>query len=784
MIRFSPRLAPIPFPLRACLAAIALSVGGTALAQGTAAAPKPAIPPAPSAPVKPATPAKPPVEETPAVIPSVTVEAERPTNRIDRQVYDVKADVGSTNASAADALANVPSVAVDPDGTVSLRGSTNVQILIDGKPSAMLQGENRGAALNAMPSDDIESIEVINNPGAQFGNEGGGGPILNFVMRRNRRAGGLGTVNANVGTGGRYNAAANGSYNEGLFSYQGGINVRHDGRDTVAAVARQRINPVAGTITRSTQDAVSKGLNDSAGLNAGMGYNLGDNDKLSAAASYAKRSNDNQAVDRYITFGLNDAATTDYRRESERNGDSVNWGWNVRHEHKGDSSGEILKTDLRMSSSTNRSDSRFANIYAIRPAGTVNPDNRQQRLQANKITDLTGDYELPIERSIVKAGYKASLNQGVFDTDFDNIDPATGTEVPNVARINRFEVDETNYALYGSYQHRFNERWGVLGGMRAEYTRMDIHQVTTSIKEVNTSFSWVPSAYVSYKASDQTNVRLSYSRRIRRPNPNDLNPFVVYLDELNVSSGNPNLRLSQSDGVELGFDTQFGIVDTNLRLYARKEKDLISERRYFIEDNVLLTTRDNLNSNTTSGVEFTFNAKVSKTLSVNAGGNFGRFEQDQINLNGQAFRRAVTSLTLRARANWQVTPEDVLQVTMNGQGRTLFGQSVREPYAIANFSYRRTLTPRLNLALNVQDAFESNKFKSATDTDILKDRSLRRFEGRVIYIGLAYRLGGITPQPRGQRPEGQRPDGQQRQGPGIQRRGPGQQGNPNEPSSI
>jgi hypothetical protein len=105
---------------------------------------------------------------------TVTVTANRPTNRIDRQSYDVKNDVSSTNASAADALGNVPSVAVDPDGTVTLRGSTNVQILIDGKPSAMLQGDNRGPTLNALPAEDVESVEVINNPGAQFGTEGGG----------------------------------------------------------------------------------------------------------------------------------------------------------------------------------------------------------------------------------------------------------------------------------------------------------------------------------------------------------------------------------------------------------------------------------------------------------------------------------------------------------------------------------------------------------------------------------------------------------------------------------
>ena len=200
-------------------------------------------------------------QESAPVVPEVTVSAERPTNRIDRQVYDVKSDVSSTNGSAADALNNVPSVAVDPDGSVTLRGSSNVQIMVDGKPSAMLQGDNRGPALQALAADDIESIEVINNPGAQFGNEGGGGPILNLVMRRNRRPGGMGAVNLNAGVKGRYNGGVNGTYNTGRLTLQGGLSLRHDGRDEIATSWRERIDPVTGAVSRSEQTGSRRGLN-------------------------------------------------------------------------------------------------------------------------------------------------------------------------------------------------------------------------------------------------------------------------------------------------------------------------------------------------------------------------------------------------------------------------------------------------------------------------------------------------------------------------------------------
>jgi hypothetical protein len=196
-----------------------------------------------------------PAQPEPVEITSVTVAAERPTGRIDRQVYDVKSDISTSNGTAADALNSVPSVAVDPDGSITLRGSSNVQILIDGKPSAMLQGDNRGATLNALSAEDIDSIEVINNPGAQFGNEGGGGPILNLVMRRNRKPGGFASVNGNAGTAGRYNSSVSGSYNEGYWGFQGSAHVRHDGRNAHGDSVRDRIDIRNGAPTHGEQQS-------------------------------------------------------------------------------------------------------------------------------------------------------------------------------------------------------------------------------------------------------------------------------------------------------------------------------------------------------------------------------------------------------------------------------------------------------------------------------------------------------------------------------------------------
>ena len=674
---------------------------------------------------------------------TVTVSGNRPTNRIDRQVYDVKSDVSASNGSAADALNNVPSVGVDPDGTLTLRGSTNVQVLIDGKPSAMMQGDNRGATLNSLPAEDIESIEVINNPGAQFGNEGGGGPILNIIMKRNRKPGGYGALNANAGSAHRHNEALSGSYNSGRFGVQGGANFRHDGRNSVAQADRTRFDQLTGLGAHSTQASRSTGLNDAAGFNSALSYNLGDKDTLGANLAYAHRSNDQAAEDRYVNFGQDDIADSDYLRTTRRSGTSENYSWGARFDHKGEINGELAKFDLRVSSAINASDSAYANAFSIRPAGVFDSRNLQGNRTETHIADFTGDYERPGEQGFLKLGYKVSRHQNGFDTRYTNIDPATIAETPNALRSNRFELDEGNLALYGSYQLRLNENWGVLAGLRAEYTRMNIAQLTSAVEAANHYINYIPSFFVSYKASERTNIRFSYAHRIRRPNANDLNPFVVYRDEFNVSSGNPNLKPTETDSYELGYETRFGTLDTNLRGYYRKDRGLISERKVFISDTVLLTTRDNAGDNRAGGLEFTVSGKLLPKLSINTSGNLAYTEQRIFSaLTGQYTQRSANSLSGRARFNYQASEQDQLQLSLNSQGKTLSGQGYRQPNYTANLSFRHLLTPALSLVVNVTDVFNSNRIETITDNDLLRETNIRRYDGRVMYVGLSYRLGG------------------------------------------
>ena len=697
-------------------------------------------------------------------ITSVTVAAERPTNRIDRQVYDVKSDAASSNSSAADALNNVPSVNVDPDGSLTLRGSSNVQVYVDGKPSAMLQGDNRGPALQSIPADDLDSVEVINNPGAQFGNEGGGGPIINLVMKRSRKAGGFGVANANYGTAGRYNSALSGTYNEGLWGFQGGVNVRHDGRNSIGDTVRDRIDPRTGALSHSAQQSQSSGLNDNAALNGGVTYNLGANDTLGAQVAYSQRTNDGRSTADYLSTEDGGNVTDNYQRRTVREGESKNYSWNARWDHKGDEPGETFKMDLRVSTATNDSDSAYRNSYVVVPPTGSQLDSTQKNRNRTEIIDFTGDYEATLFGGVSKLGYKIIQNRNDSSVDYTNIDPITQLGSPNALRSNAFDMKETIYAVYGSYQMRLNELWGLQAGLRAEYTDMQIDQLTSQVAAGNSYTNLIPSFFATYKMSENSQMRFAYAHRLRRPNAQDLNPFVVYRDELNVSSGNPKLKPAQTDSFEVGYETRLFGLETNLRGYFRDEKDSILDRKYFISDTVLLTTRENAGSTRSGGMEFTLTGKLLPTLTLNLSGNVARFEQSVLEMNGDQTTRTASSLSGRLRLNWQATSSDMLQAAVQAQGKMLTGQGYREPNTTLNLTWRHAITPQLAFMINATDVFDSNKMSTITDTYALRERSLRQFDGRIVYVGLSYRFGGSAGMQREGAPDGMR-------GPGM--RGPG-----------
>jgi outer membrane receptor protein involved in Fe transport len=547
---------------------------------------------------------------------------------------------------------------------------------------------------------------------------------------------------------------------------QGGVNVRHDGKDSITETERDRIDPRTGVDQHTVQTGSSTGLNDMAGARGQLTYNLGQDDTLEANAGYLKRDIDNTSQARY-TIANNGVPYSDYLRTSTRKGENKNSTWGARWDHKGARIGELFRMDLRVSNTDNSSDVRAVNDYLYSAPRTIDPGMPFAGLDATslqdaatkiRIVDYTGDYETPLASgAIVKLGYKIIDTDSRFDNRYFDIDPATAAVLANARLTNAFEVDERDAAVYGSYQWKVSERWGALVGLRTEYTHMDLDQVTTGDNIVNTYLNWIPSAFATYKLGADSNLRFAYAHRIRRATGQQLNPFVVYQDELNVSSGNPKLKPVQTDSFEIGYETRAGALNANLRAYYRADRDMIRSRQVALSDTVLLTTLENGGSNRAGGLEFTLSGKLTPKLTINTSGNLAYTQQEQIDILGAEYKRTASSLTVRGRVNYQLTPEDMLQVMVNAQGKTLAGTGYREPMATLNLSYKRSLTPSLSLVANVSDVFRSQKMETVTDTTYLKQHTLTRYAGRTAYIGLSYRFGGV---------QGARREGREGHGPG------------------
>ncbi|MFC5547310.1 TonB-dependent receptor domain-containing protein [Massilia aerilata] len=749
--------ASSPFASKAIPAAIALlllsvNAGAQTAPADATPAPAAAAKPAPKAEAKTAVKAEPPQAD--GQIATVNVVSERQTNRVDRQVYDIKNDASTAGASIGDVLNNVPSVNVDPNGTVRLRGSERVTVLVDGKPTAQLQGENRAAAINALPAENYESVQVINNPGAEFGNEAGGGPILNLISRRYTKPGGNGSLASTVAPGGRGNAFANGSYSAGYASVNGSLNLRRDGNDLDTEQVREAIDPQTGAVSRLRQDSHSQGVNTFVQAGVGGRYNYNEHDTVTASLSVNKRGNDSESNQHFTDFRTGQAPVVDYRTRRNTDGDALNHEIVTGFERRFAADGEALKVDLRHSSNDNSADTStlYQNAPTSCACGPVLRDYAQDVDTRVRLTDLSTDYSGKAGPGFLNTGARWQRTQQTADNRYLFLNGG-GLDT---RRSNLFELDQKVLAVYGTYEMPLNKLWSFKSGLRVERTDQDLDQVTTGIQATNQYTSYLPSLFLTYKLGPNSNLRLSYADRISRPNSGELNPFVNYANDYYVSSGNPRLHAVKLHSLELGYETKImGLAPASVRAYLRRESDVITERRVFLDANTLLTTRENLGDRRAGGIEFSLMGMIPPNWKPGGfkmpnirfmfNGNWGFIEQDRVGplgLTGE--KRSSPSLQLQGGGQWMINPDNTLNLFGFRQGKLLSGEGYREPFGMMTLAFEHKFDKRLSLNIRANDVLNSTGQKFRIETDTLRDRTDTTVHQRRIYVGLRYTFGGVT----------------------------------------
>lgn len=679
---------------------------------------------------------------------TVTVTGVKQPNKIDRQVYDNTKDIDSASGTAADALNKVPSVNVDVDGKVSLRGNSNVQVLVDGKPSAMMSGDNRAGALQSMSSGDISSVEVMTNPGAAFGSEGTGG-IINLVMKKNRRPGKSGAIIVNVGDG-RYNGSLTGSYNKGKLTLSGGLNYRHDVRLSRSSSTLQALD-TSGNVTSDTeQSGLSTNKFNNFSTNGGIDYNLSDNDSIGAQINYSKRDLNSESTGSYARVSA--SGNSAYTRTSQTTGPHEDAMLDLNWTHTGDTPNESLKTDLRVARSDGYALTDSLNTYTM-PSSATASDSKHQ---ANDLYDsvFSLDYNRMVGQDTLTAGIQITHDDNAFNN--------TATGAGAAGLTSDFTYQQTLSAAYITYQKNLGEKWIVQGGLRAEALDLDTLEALSNTAS-HTKYTKVsPSAFATYTLSPTAKLRFSYSHRLQRPGAQDLNPFKVYVDPQNVSTGNPDLRPAETDSFEAGYEYSKGPTSYQVRAYYRKNDHAITSYSYFLSPDVLLTTKQNYGAGDASGLEVNYNGKLTKKLSLAANANLVYTTLTTPQIVGT---QRATTVSGRISFDYAATLKDRFQFMYFSSGKQLTGQGYRSPFMMGNLSYRHVITPKASLIVTVNDPFKTAKFKTVTNTDNVYSEQTRSLQGPTVMIGLSYTLGGASADVN--------PWDGQRGGPGGGYRGPG-----------
>jgi outer membrane receptor protein involved in Fe transport len=691
-------------------------------------------PKAPPAAAKPAPGQKPAAGGT---VGEIVVEGTPPPIRssIDRNSYSVANDLQATTGSISDALRSVPSVEVDVQGNVALRGDTNVTIMIDGKPSGMFQGDGKAQALQNLPADQIERVEVITNPSAAFDPNGSAG-IINLITKKTRKLGPQGSMRMNVGSSGRQNGGISGSYRDQKLTLSGDASYRHDSIKQDFSREREASDTLAGGFRKSLQDGIQGGRVNVTSVRGQVDYDPDAKTRFTAELRYLNVDFSDRAYETFREVSGAGVPTGDYNRLAAAQQKRPNTAGTLRFKHTFGDEHE-LTADFTRERSENNFDrqSSFDNH--------LGPD-RYEALQFDTLFwETLGkvEYTRPMPGDVkVKLGYSYDAD----DNDYDNRGergPTPGSTTPDPSLTNLFKFDQQVHAIYGTYERPFG-RLTALAGLRVEAVNIDIKSVTQALKAGNDDTSLYPSLHLRYKLTDAQNISASYSHRIQRPQPQDYNPFRIYQDPQNFRSGNPDLKPQQTHSYELGYQYRKAGTIYLATLYYRDIRDAVNDVTRDLGGGVFISTKENIGKSRNAGLELVANGKLTPKLSYNVNGNAFWNEIDGAGLGFGSAKRDAVTVSGRANLSWTVTDKDFVQINGLVNGKRLTPQGYMQPTAMLNLGYRHKFSDQLSGVITVQDALNSFKFKSVIDTPNLRDVLEFKPTNRGVFIGFTYAFGG------------------------------------------
>jgi outer membrane receptor protein involved in Fe transport len=611
------------------------------------------------------------------------VVGEKPNEELhlDKKVINVSKDLNAAGGTALDVLQNQPSVRVDPDGTVYLRGSSNFTILINGKPS-VLQGSD---ALRQLSANMIENIELITNPSAKYDAEGSAG-IININLKKQTESSMSGIANVNSGTKDKYNADFSMNYNVNGMNLTGGVDYRDNSFTNNQDIDRTSSSST-GTINNSTDLFIRDKRRQFSGR-AGMDYTFNDRNSLSLNISsgsidmrrfISSKVENTDYTGKLFVHNLNTMDIPVFFLNSSLN---YNYKFNP---GVNDVMLEVTysSVDLPSEQMSNEytTDEGFINKNPEPGRTSFNNDGMREEGRAK----LNYTHKIN-EQSTFETGLQTNLNYRKFDIENKIYSWDINEYIVDDNLTNNFKLRSNVYSAFTTYSNQLLE-FNFMLGLRAEYMDRLLEQKTLGSDYSYDKLDYFPSFSVSRKINDHQ-LQLSYSRRINRPNENLLNPFPFYSDSYLSTSGNPRLLPEYINSFELNYQKMFGTVFTSVQTYYRESDNSILQKFAVNDEGKMMTTFGNLAQTKTYGSEISASFSVFNIFRFDPAVNLYGTELKG-NFDGFVVDKSLFNWNGRMNTTVTITPNTRLQVSGNYFAKIVDGQSEIKSFLMMNASLRQ-----------------------------------------------------------------------------------------------
>jgi outer membrane receptor protein involved in Fe transport len=673
----------------------------------------------------------------------VDVQADRPEfeYKIDKRVINVGQQHTAISGTAVDVLENVPSITVDIEGNVQLRGSGNFTVLIDNRPTPLEPNE----ALQQTPASTIDQIEIITNPSAKYEPDGTAG-IINIMMKKTKRMGVNGIANANLGLdemkrryGGdilmnfrtsRANFFFGGDYNRRSFPGSSRVEHREYMGDTT-------------TFRNSSGDSRRGGTGN--GLRGGVDYSITASDLLSAGFRAGGRSFGGDSRNAYDEWAEPGGIHAPYRSLDASDREENYYELNADYKHNFAGAGhELLAQAIVEGESGHDSDTN----ELFDAADGLTSGQRSTESGPSQDIRIKLDYTLPMRpNEKLQAGAQTRIGTGDERNELFNYEAATGGYVFLQPYSHSIDYTHTIHSVYGTYSNEFR-KIGFQGGLRGEYTGRDIRLEDTGQKFAIDRWDLFPTLHLSYSFAQGRQTMASYTRRIQRPHEWELEPFLSWMDAYNVRRGNPDLRPEFIDSYEWAFQSSAGRSLLSVEAYYRTTHNKVERVQSLYAPQVTLQSIENIGRDYSLGSELMVNVNPVKPWNINLMGNLYQYRVEG-GLFGESFSRESFNWSVRFNNTIRFTPTTRLQVNGMYNSASVSSQGRREGNFMVNFGLRQEFFNRvLSATLQVRDAFRSGVFEFTTEGPGFYNNSRMKRQAPVYNLTLTFNINNYKQQQR------------------------------------